>query len=345
MYVGFCELSAAVSLLRRVLRQLRNGPALSHPERIHGLERASSVDPTARLTVLDANEAPASRIELGVGVFVGNRVELTAAGGGSICIDDDTSIQDSSIIAGNVQIGAHCLFGKYVFIASRGHNFRDHPEWLIRDQDAAALAHLAPESTLKRSLIRIEDDCWIAQSVVVSPGTYIGRGAVIGANAVVTSDVGPYEVHAGTPNRKIGSRLEFAPPFAIDARDDRSIPYFYRGFMLQREALNVSRRQGVVNARSGACIVLAKAQAGKLRIAGTRTDPKGELALAIAINGIAPSRHVVTSGPFTLELDIPPQVDSNVPGPLKGFTSIEIDAGSNPTPCYGIASAALMVTT
>jgi acetyltransferase-like isoleucine patch superfamily enzyme len=329
-------------LLLSVFHRLRSGPLLSPPERIIGLHRVASINPSARLTVLDTDKAPGSRIELGSGVFLGDRVELTACGGGSVTIDDDTSIQDGSIIAGHVRIGAHCLFGKYVFVASRGHNFRHRPEWLIRDQDAEVLSSPVSGDVLARSQVRIEDDCWIAQSVIVSPGVYIGRGAVIGANAVVTKDVGPYEVHGGVPNRKIGTRLDFVPPTTLDARDDACIPYFYRGFDVSRQSLAESRRHGIVVARHEASLVLGSASSGKVSLSGTRIDKTGDLRLAIAINGTACGEHVVARGPFTLEFDVPPRTATTMPAPLASFTTIDIAASG--TPQYGINSATLTVS-
>lgn len=317
---------------------------MSHPERIVGLNRAGAVDPTARLTILDAEKAPDSHIELGAGVFIGNRVELTACGGGSVIIDDDTSIQDSSIIAGDVKVGAHCLFGKYVFVASRGHNFRYRPEWLIRDQDAEALSRIPPEAALADSQVRIEDDCWIAQSVVISPGIYVGRGAVIGANCVVTHDVGPYEVHGGVPNRKLGTRLDFVPPWALDARDDAALPYFYRGFGVTRAALAASRRDGIVAARTKVRLVLAKARAKTpLRIVGLRSDKAGELRLKVTINGVASGDHPIAPGPFVIELPLPAATPSVGPAPLDDFTAVDIEA-AGAQPRYGIATASLSVS-
>ena len=45
----------------------------------------------------------------------------------------------------------------------------------------------------------IGDGAWLGQNVVVCPGVTIGRGAVIGANAVVLDDVPDYAVAVGVP--------------------------------------------------------------------------------------------------------------------------------------------------
>jgi acetyltransferase-like isoleucine patch superfamily enzyme len=322
-----------------------HGPTLSHPERIVGADRAGSIDPSARLTILDADEAPGSRIALGQDVFIGRQVELTAAGGGSIEIDTDTSIQDSSIIFGHVRIGAHCLFGKYVFVASRGHCFRDQPSWLIRDQDRLMLPHPTASAALHKSLVHIEDDCWIAQSVVISPGTYIGRGAVIGANSVVTSDIAPYEIHGGTPNRKIGTRLDFLPPWAIDARDDNAIPYFYRGFRLSQDALAQTRRDGFIEARNSACIVLARGPHGRLKLCGINTDPRRDVRLGFRINGVDCGSHDAAPGSFDIAIDVPAPVEDSdsVPAVLRRSTYIEIETVDSDAH-YGITSTALVAS-
>jgi acetyltransferase-like isoleucine patch superfamily enzyme len=41
---------------------------------------------------------------------------------------------------------------------------------------------------------------------MILPGVHIGEGAVIAACAVVTKDVGPYQIVAGVPARPIAQR-------------------------------------------------------------------------------------------------------------------------------------------
>jgi acetyltransferase-like isoleucine patch superfamily enzyme len=54
--------------------------------------------------------------------------------------------------------------------------------------------------------IVVEDYAWLATNAIVLPGVTIGRGAVVGAGAVVTKSVPPLEVVAGNPARPIGQR-------------------------------------------------------------------------------------------------------------------------------------------
>jgi maltose O-acetyltransferase len=51
--------------------------------------------------------------------------------------------------------------------------------------------------------ITIEDDVWLASGCIVLPGVSVGRGAVVGAGAVVVSDVPPFTLVAGNPARVI----------------------------------------------------------------------------------------------------------------------------------------------
>lgn len=53
----------------------------------------------------------------------------------------------------------------------------------------------------------IENDVWIGHGAIIMPGVHIGTGAVIGSGAVVTKDVGPYEIAVGVPAKVIKKRF------------------------------------------------------------------------------------------------------------------------------------------
>lgn len=54
--------------------------------------------------------------------------------------------------------------------------------------------------------ITIEDYAWIATGAVLLPGVTIGRGAVVGAFAVVTKSVPERAIVVGNPSRIVGTR-------------------------------------------------------------------------------------------------------------------------------------------
>ena len=72
---------------------------------------------------------------------------------------------------------------------------------LTADHDPAS-----PDFAGRHRPVRIEDSAFIGTRAVILPGVTIGKGAVVAAGAVVTKDVAPFEIVAGCPARKIGSR-------------------------------------------------------------------------------------------------------------------------------------------
>src|SRR6185436_2689712 len=68
---------------------------------------------------------------------------------------------------------------------------------------------------VKQGPVVIEDDVWLGTNVVVLPGVRVGRGAVVGAGAVVSRDIPPFSVATGNPARVSEGRrnreLEYLP--------------------------------------------------------------------------------------------------------------------------------------
>jgi len=56
-----------------------------------------------------------------------------------------------------------------------------------------------PDTPNKAMKVVIEDEVFIGMRAIILPGVTIGRGAVVGAGAVVAKDVPPYAVVGGVP--------------------------------------------------------------------------------------------------------------------------------------------------
>jgi len=116
---------------------------------------------------------------------------------------------------GPLRIGRYCSFARTVRVVDANHPLEamtSHPMLYERrfgvvDADMIHAAALV-----------IEDDVWVGHNVVILPGCkYIGRGAVIGAGAIVTADVPRYAVVAGVPARPIRMRFDPELAAALDA--------------------------------------------------------------------------------------------------------------------------------
>ena len=161
-----------------------------------------------------------SLIHLEQGVWLAEDCVVEADG--QIRIGANTTVQRRTSIIGSVDIGTNCILAPNIFMSSGAHPIRRWPHLPIREQE-----RLMGERGEKpaNDPISIGDDCWLGVNVVVSPGVSIGQGAVVGANSVVTRDVVPYSVVAGSPARQIGQRLVWSPPTSLDLTDPESLPY------------------------------------------------------------------------------------------------------------------------
>jgi len=109
---------------------------------------------------------------------------------GDITIGDYSRVGIGNTVIGPVVIGDHVQIGQHVLITGINHDY-------------AQFEMVDDKSPLKTATVNIADYVWIGANVSILPGVTIGRRAVIGAGAVVTSDIPPYTVAVGNPARVV----------------------------------------------------------------------------------------------------------------------------------------------
>ncbi len=78
--------------------------------------------------------------------------------------------------------------------------YRSDDYWDDTERDAGFFAHR------KSRMATIGHDTWIGAGAMVKPEVSLGHGAVVAAGAVVTKDVDPYTIVAGTPAKPLRER-------------------------------------------------------------------------------------------------------------------------------------------
>jgi len=116
--------------------------------------------------------------------------------GSQIEIGDNSGIGVNCRVCGPVTIGDNVMMGPDVIILTEGHKF-DRLDIPMREQ-----GHDSPKPVI------IGDDVWIGTRVIILPGVSIGKGAIIGAGAIVTKDVPEYAISCGNPARILKYRTE-----------------------------------------------------------------------------------------------------------------------------------------
>ena len=123
---------------------------------------------------------------------------------------DDYSYCDRFADIANAQIGKFANIAAFARIGATDHPlhtaschhflYRSHEYWDDAERDEAFFAH-------RRSRVaKIGHDTWIGAGAMVKPEVKLGDGAVVAAGAMVTKDVAPYTIVAGTPARPLRPR-------------------------------------------------------------------------------------------------------------------------------------------
>ena len=108
----------------------------------------------------------------------------------NIIIGEDTIVGEGAVLDGRARliIGSHVDIASEVMIYNSQHD--------IEDENFSAVD----------KPVVIEDYVFVGPRSIILPGVKIGKGAVVGAGAVVTKDVPPFAIVGGVPAKIIGER-------------------------------------------------------------------------------------------------------------------------------------------
>ncbi|PZM08498.1 acyltransferase [Rhizobium tubonense] len=148
-----------------------------------------------------------TRFRWGTGsISIGDKLSLQSgvvidAQSGRIEIGDHVSLNDHAVLLGHggITIGNDVRIAANVVVASFDHNF-DDVSTPIRLQGVTGKP------------IVIEEDVWIGAGAKILGGSHIGKGCVIGANAVVKGPTIPFGIYVGNPAYLLKMRGEASRP-------------------------------------------------------------------------------------------------------------------------------------
>lgn len=136
-----------------------------------------------------------SKIFLDDDVVVKSGVHLCVCNlNAQIYIGKRTTIGFNTLIYSStkITIGSDSMIAPFVYIVDSNHG-------------VSASSPMNQQHNITNS-IEIGNDVWIGAHSIILPGVRIGDGAVIAAGSVVNSDIEPYSINGGIPNKLIRYR-------------------------------------------------------------------------------------------------------------------------------------------
>lgn len=136
-----------------------------------------------------------SQVNIDSNVRIDRGVRILAANEAKIQIDSGVRIGLYSVFNGgdSIHIGAKSLISGFVYLQTSMHGFKDK-KLSVQDQG------------YDHAPVVLEEDCWLGTHVVILPGVELGRGTVVGSNAVVNRSVDAFKVVGGIPAKELKER-------------------------------------------------------------------------------------------------------------------------------------------
>jgi acetyltransferase-like isoleucine patch superfamily enzyme len=130
--------------------------------------------------------------------------------GNNVFIGESVYLQGR--LDGVAKIGDGCWIGPQAYLDARNLELGKHVGWgpgakvLGSEHTAIPIDEPVISTTLRCKPVVVEDWADIGTNAVILPGVRIGKGAIVGAGAVVNKDIPQFTVAAGVPAKVIRNR-------------------------------------------------------------------------------------------------------------------------------------------
>lgn len=123
-----------------------------------------------------------------------------------MCFGEGASIYDSSLVMGDVSVGAHTWIGPFTVLdGSGGLEIGDYCSISagvqIYSHDSVQWALSGGKAPYDKAPVKIGSRCYVGPNTVIAKGVTIGDGCVIGANSLVLGDIPAGSKAFGIPCR------------------------------------------------------------------------------------------------------------------------------------------------
>ncbi|MBL0356224.1 MAG: acyltransferase [Chitinophagaceae bacterium] len=122
-------------------------------------------------------------------ISIGNKTEINpfvVLWPSDLEIGHHTQINPGTAIYGKVKIGNYVMVAPNCMLTGGNHNYGDTEKYIMQ------------QGSTSNGII-IGDDVWIGANTTILDGVEIGRGAIVGANSIVTKTVPAYAIVFGNP--------------------------------------------------------------------------------------------------------------------------------------------------
>lgn len=134
------------------------------------------------------------RIEI-ITLYSGNEYRPLLVIGDNVILNDNVHIA----CADYIEIGDNCLFASNIFIS-------DHNHGNYNKLTAKIFSQKVVDRDLTLKSVKIGNNVWLGEGVIVLPGSIIGDNTIIGANSVVHGKIEANSIAVGSPAHVIKRR-------------------------------------------------------------------------------------------------------------------------------------------